>query len=114
MSTFNYEMAKLYADHTIKRSRERYALVLNENQVCELGYLIMEGRGILKKICSATRSIYKINFKKKNLVVVFDKVQMLPVTVLPHKNLARYNKENHRNKFLILFENKRRPIQSSL
>lgn len=84
----NYSISKSYVGHTIRRAKERYKLILTENQICEIADLILNGVGIWKKDSSRFRGIYKLHYMGKNLVVVFDRVELLPVTLLPHSALA--------------------------
>ena len=89
MNGYDFRIAKCFITHSIIRAEERYKIILDENHMCEIADMILSGKGILKKRQSLARSIYKLKYEGRNLVVVFDFVQQLPVTILPHKALAR-------------------------
>jgi hypothetical protein len=89
MNGYDFWIAKYYITHSIIRAEERYKIILDENHMCEIADMILSGKAILKKRQSLARSIYKLKYEGKNLVVVFDFNQQLPVTILPHKALAK-------------------------
>lgn len=86
---FDATIARSYVIHAIRRAVERYQVMLNENQLCEISNLILSGRATLKRKSYNQRNIYKVNYLGRNFVVVFDTVQLLPVTFLPHKSLRK-------------------------
>ncbi len=86
---FDASIARSYVIHAIRRAVERYQVMLNENQLCEISDIILSGKATLKQRSYNQRNIYKVHYLGRNFVVVFDTVQLLPVTFLPHKALRR-------------------------
>ena len=80
-------IAKKYVSHSIRRAQERYQVRLSENQLCEISAIILSGKAVLKKHSYKKRDIYKVSYYSRNFVIVFDRLQELPVTFLPHKCL---------------------------
>ena len=89
---YNSILAKFYVYHSICRAEERYQVRLSEYQICEISAIILSGKAVLKKHSYKKRDIYKVSYNSKNFVVVFDRIQELPVTFLPHKCLKGMQK----------------------
>lgn len=72
--------------HSLRRAYERYSIELTEFDIFKMSDLIIQGKAMLKKKLS-TRRMYKLNYKGKNFVLIFDLVLMVIVTFLPRKAL---------------------------
>lgn len=87
---YNSKHARNALNHSIKRAWERYELQLTEFELFRIAEYILEGKATLVQKCS-NRAIFKVPYKGKKLVIVFDFILLVVCTLLPHSALRYYS-----------------------
>ena len=90
-SNYDITEAKKFLRHALKRAHERCEILLTEKDLFEVSFLILQGQAILKRFDPFTRrGLYKVFYKGHSLFLIFDHIQLVPVTFYKHKWLKKF------------------------
>lgn len=80
---YNKRKAQIY--HTIKRARQRFGIKLTSKNVKDMGKRIRLGKSEPIRSANNNRTFHKLDFKGKEMAVLYDKKRKVPITVMPYK-----------------------------
>jgi hypothetical protein len=92
-----YQSAKTHAGigkrnaeifHSIKRARQRYGLELSVADIESIAKIIRTRASERVKALSNTRVVHRLTYKKKVVLVVYDKKRHTLVTFLPKESMV--------------------------